>query len=248
MKRLKKKTHKKISSSKKPKRSISHRLIFFITFFVLFIGALFFPQIWQLNHPCANSISCANNLNGNYENSQTTGIFMGQRFSAPKEIAQDSFISSVLGDSTLPKVIKVDLTTQHLYAYEGSNLVYDFVISSGKWGKTPTGTFTIWIKLRYTRMVGGNAAIGTYYNLPNVPYTMFFSNDEVAKSQGYSIHGAYWHHNFGHPMSHGCVNMQIPDAETIFNWADPPTAGPTTYASDTNQGTKVIIYGTPPAT
>jgi lipoprotein-anchoring transpeptidase ErfK/SrfK len=37
--------------------------------------------------------------------------------------------------------------------------------------------------------------------------------------KGYGIHGTYWHHNFGHPMSHGCVNMYTPDAEWMYYWA-----------------------------
>ena len=63
---------------------------------------------------------------------------------------------------------------------------------------------------------------------------------------GYSIHGAYWHNNFGHPMSHGCVNMKTEDAEQIYNWANPPTEGNTTYATKENPGTEVVIYGTAP--
>jgi lipoprotein-anchoring transpeptidase ErfK/SrfK len=50
---------------------------------------------------------------------------------------------------------------------------------------------------------------GPGYYLPNVPYTMYFY-------RGYAIHGTYWHHNFGTPMSHGCVNMYTPDAEWMF--------------------------------
>ena len=34
----------------------------------------------------------------------------------------------------------------------------------------------------------------------------------------YSIHGTYWHHNFGHPMSHGCLNASNADALWIYNW------------------------------
>jgi len=37
--------------------------------------------------------------------------------------------------------------------------------------------------------------------------------------EGYSLHGTYWHHNFGHPMSHGCVNMRTSDAAWLYNWA-----------------------------
>ena len=32
-------------------------------------------------------------------------------------------------------------------------------------------------------------------------------------------HGTYWHNNFGHPMSHGCVNMTNEDAKWLYEWA-----------------------------
>src|SRR5205085_10458890 len=94
----------------------------------------------------------------------------------------------------------------------------------------------IWTKLKYVRMTGGSKAINTFYDLPNVPYTMFFYNSEVPKYKGYGIHGAYWHNNFGHPMSHGCINMKPSDAQEVFNWA--------TSEQDSEAGTKILIYGT----
>jgi lipoprotein-anchoring transpeptidase ErfK/SrfK len=54
--------------------------------------------------------------------------------------------------------------------------------------------------------------VGPGFYLPDVPYTMYFY-------EGYGIHGTYWHNNFGHPMSHGCVNMRTSEAEWMFNWA-----------------------------
>lgn len=195
---------------------------------------------------CANSISCIENLSGTYESDAQTGTFQGKTVAVPSQTAL-SYVAparKVLGESTGTKVIKVDLTNQHLYAYEGDQVVMDFPVSTGKWHHTPTGTFSIWVKLRYTRMSGGSGA--DYYNLPNVPYTMFYYNSEVPKSDGYSIHGAYWHNNFGHPMSHGCVNMRIADAGQLFAWANPPTESSTTYASADNPGTQVIVYGETP--
>ena len=85
-------------------------------------------------------------------------------------------------------------------------------------------------------MSGGSGA--DYYNLPNVPYTMFFSNNDIPRSDGYSIHGAYWHNNFGHPMSHGCVNMKPEDAKVLFDWAK--------SENQNGEGTKVKIYGNTP--
>jgi hypothetical protein len=66
--------------------------------------------------------------------------------------------------------------------------------------------YHIYTRLRYTDMAGPG------YYLPNVPYTMYFY-------KGYGVHGTYWHNNFGTPMSHGCVNLSIPDSEWLFNFA-----------------------------
>ena len=142
------------------------------------------------------------------------------------------------------KVIKVDLTNQKLYAYEGDDLVHEFTVSTGKWQKTPTGEFRIWTKIKSTKMSGGSKELGTYYYLPAVPHTMFFYNDKIEKSRGYGLHGAYWHNNFGHPMSHGCVNLKLDDAETLYYWANPELGEKTSIAATKdNPGTKIIIYG-----
>jgi lipoprotein-anchoring transpeptidase ErfK/SrfK len=103
--------------------------------------------------------------------------------------------------------IDVDLTQQRVYAYAGDTLMNSFIVSTGTW-QTPTvtGKYNIWIKLRSTTMTGPG------YYLPNVPFTMYFY-------KGYGIHGTYWHNNFGTPMSHGCVNLSIPDAEWLYNFS-----------------------------
>jgi lipoprotein-anchoring transpeptidase ErfK/SrfK len=150
----------------------------------------------------------------------------------------------VLGDQAGDyKRIYVDLTNQRLYAFEGNNLFMNVPVSTGKWNYTPTGEFRIWIWLRYTRMTGGAGA--GYYDLPNVPYTMYFYSSSIPKSSGYSLHGAYWHNNFGHPMSHGCVNMRIPDAEKLFYWTN-SNVGSLIYSTADNPGTFIKVYGTTP--
>ncbi len=103
--------------------------------------------------------------------------------------------------------IDVNLSQQRLYAYEGDTVINSFLISTGTWlHPTVTGKYHVYVKLRYTDMTGPD------YYLPNVPYTMYFY-------QGYGLHGTYWHHNFGTPMSHGCVNLSIPDAEWLYNFS-----------------------------
>lgn len=117
--------------------------------------------------------------------------------------------------------MKVDLNNQRLYAFTGEEKVFDFIISSGKpWWPTPTGTFYPWIKLRFSRMQGGITAFGTYYDLPNVPYVIYFGNQQIPNWRGFGLHGTYWHSNFGHPMSHGCVNLTVSDMEKLYNWME----------------------------
>jgi hypothetical protein len=231
---------------KKPQKRKLHLIYIFVVAIVSFFSLITYVALDTKE--CANSISCISDLTGAYTQEEKTGEFENKIVTVPAE--RDNYYASlaVLGDtSPSNKRIEVDLTNQRLYAYEGDQKMYDFLISSGKWGRTPTGEFTIWIKLRYTKMSGGSKEKGTYYYLPNVPYTMFFYNDKYPKHIGYGIHGAYWHNNFGHPMSHGCINMKEEDVEKIYYWANPTSQKHTTFATDDNPGTKVIIYGKAPA-
>ena len=103
--------------------------------------------------------------------------------------------------------IQVDLSRQRLIAWEGNQPIFGVIVSTGKKSTpTPTGVFNIYVKLRKTRMRGED------YDVPNVPYTMYYKG-------GYGIHGAYWHNNFGTPVSHGCVNVAPNHAKKLFNWA-----------------------------
>jgi lipoprotein-anchoring transpeptidase ErfK/SrfK len=103
--------------------------------------------------------------------------------------------------------IDINLSEQTLSAFEGSDIVNTFSISSGRSGyPTVTGEFSIWVKVRIQTMSGPG------YHLENVPWVMYFYGD-------YGIHGTWWHNNFGTPMSAGCVNMSIPDAQWMYQWA-----------------------------
>jgi LysM repeat protein len=139
----------------------------------------------------------------------TTTIYTGQRLVIPDPgsittppAGNQSPVQNMSG-----RYFLVDLSEQRLYAFEGDTLVRTTLVSSGT-SQYPTVTGTFYIYLRYTsaRMRGPG------YDLPNVPYTMYFY-------KGYGLHGTYWHNNFGTPMSHGCVNMPTPEAEWAFNWS-----------------------------
>jgi len=103
--------------------------------------------------------------------------------------------------------VDVDLKNQAVRAYARDILIREFKVSTGTAAHpTVKGDFHIYIKDRYADMRGPG------YYLPSVPYTMYFY-------QSYGLHGTYWHHNFGTPMSHGCVNLKTEDAQWLFHWA-----------------------------
>ena len=181
---------------------------------------------------------------GEFVTGEQLAWFMNEKISPLAQVLPNPEAeSAVLGVSSEEKWIDVDLDTQTLRAMEGDKEVMKFLISSGKWAPTPTGEYRIWIKLRYTKMSGGDKTKNTYYYLPNVPFVMYFY-------QGFGLHGAYWHNNFGQPMSHGCVNMAIPDAEKIFYWVGPvlPEGAIMIKSTQDNPGTRIVVHGVAPKT
>ncbi|MGB9706946.1 MAG: L,D-transpeptidase [Microgenomates group bacterium] len=192
--------------------------------------------------PCGCGIP-APEATGEFQPGEETAIFNNQpvdykiaELTPPQEVLKQQE-GAVLGVQIDERWIEIDLSEQKLYAHDGNNIDYEFLISSGKWVPTPTGEFRIWIKLKYTKMEGGRRGTRTYYYLPNVPYTQYFYKD-------YGLHGTYWHNNFGQPMSHGCVNLATPDAEKLFYWTSPPVpeGRSIAYPSKDNPGTRVVIH------
>lgn len=103
--------------------------------------------------------------------------------------------------------IDVNVTTQEVTAYVGASSIRQFTVSTGtRAHPTVTGQFRVYAKYRAAPMSGPG------YYLPGVPFILYFY-------KGYSLHGTYWHDNFGTPMSHGCVNMRTPEAEWLYDFA-----------------------------
>jgi lipoprotein-anchoring transpeptidase ErfK/SrfK len=109
------------------------------------------------------------------------------------------------------KWIEVNLSTQYLVAWQNGVRVNETYVSTGRPGyETPTGTWYVNTKYRYDDMQG--CINGDCWFVPDVPWTMYFTY------WGHALHGAYWHHNFGQTMSHGCVNLPLPFAEWLYSW------------------------------
>ena len=113
------------------------------------------------------------------------------------------------------KSIVVDLSEQQLYAYENGREVRRFLISAARlpW-HTPVGIHSVLAKIPEVNYVW-NYGPGNpnNYDLGLVPYNLRIYPHIY-------IHYAYWHNNFGQPMSHGCINVDLENAKWIYDWSE----------------------------
>jgi lipoprotein-anchoring transpeptidase ErfK/SrfK len=127
--------------------------------------------------------------------------------------------------------IVVSLSEQTMYVYQGGDTVLTSLISSGLAPNVTTaGEFHVRLKYPEQTMAGftdstgevtgfqnddgSNAQSGDIpWEVSDVPNVMYFSLSAEA------LHGAYWHNNFGNPMSHGCINQPLDVAAFMYGWA-----------------------------
>jgi hypothetical protein len=113
------------------------------------------------------------------------------------------------------KNIFISLKDQMLTYTEDMRIIGQFRISSGL-ARTPTppGEYTVLKKKPVVNYRGPD------YNYPATKWNLMFKE---GKNGNYYIHGAYWHNNFGYPMSHGCINVSYANMEALYNWAEEGT-------------------------
>jgi lipoprotein-anchoring transpeptidase ErfK/SrfK len=127
------------------------------------------------------------------------------------------------------KWIQISITKGTLTAYEGDQPVFTTLISPGRGGlprvanagnhelvkhrTTPLGVYRIQYKDRYSVMSPDPEQ--KKFFISDVPYIQYFRGP-------FAIHAAFWHEEFGEPMSGGCINLSPHDAARLFAWTDPP--------------------------
>jgi lipoprotein-anchoring transpeptidase ErfK/SrfK len=133
------------------------------------------------------------------------------------------------------KHIEIYLNRQLLLAYEWDGLVYAARVASGQKNyESPTGWFHTFHKRPTYHMFGG-ADEASIFDLPGVPWDSYITDSGVA------LHGTYWHNDFGHPHSHGCINMTPQDAKWIFRWTLPTVPPGERLILEPGIGTRVRI-------
>lgn len=137
------------------------------------------------------------------------------------------------------KRLEVDLKSQQVTAFENEKAVFHSKISSGyrndsKDYSTPPGEYRITLKRPSRHMTHSDPLSDADSDLYGVPWMCNFTDTGIA------FHGTYWHNEFTHPRSHGCINLPIEAARWIYLWCDPPVpAGERKYV--TRDGTPVFV-------
>lgn len=140
------------------------------------------------------------------------------------------------------KWVDVSIRDQTLVAYEGKRAVYVTQVSTGAGGdgdpETTSATIQGYFRIQakhVTATMTGNRADVTEYELSDVPYVQYFHG-------GYALHAAFWHEKFGHPHSHGCVNLTPRDAAWLFEWTEPQVPEEWHGIEANGQGTLVYVH------
>lgn len=129
---------------------------------------------------------------------------------------KNSYDPNKNGDDKLQKYINVSIENQTLRYGLGGYEIANILVSTGKSGwATPKGQFKVEKKRPLVDYIGAG------YSYKNTKWNLLF---KYQKGGNIYIHGAFWHNNFGRPMSHGCVNVSYADMEPLYEWADVGTA------------------------
>jgi hypothetical protein len=141
-----------------------------------------------------------------------------------RRIARSEF--APISPNVEDKRIIINLDAQHLTAYQNGIEIFETRVATGTnftdedgnlhWFQTARGDYAIQRKKPSRRMVGG-AEADDFYDLPGVPWVSYFT------MKGASIHGTYWHNDFGRPRSHGCINVTSDAAKWLYRWVTPYT-------------------------
>lgn len=111
---------------------------------------------------------------------------------------------------TLYRRIEVDISEQRTYLFENDKRVDSLPTSTGLSNTpTPVGRFRVFGHTAKQNMGCGE---NSSYCTKDVPWSTWFAPN-------IAFHGAYWHNNFGHRMSHGCVNLPPQMAKRVYDWS-----------------------------
>jgi len=145
-------------------------------------------------------------------------IYVGQSLLVPKPGYIS--VSTPMPIETIPpelsdKYILVDISEQHLYAYESGLLVFSFVASTGMNNATRVGVFNVLDKIPNAYGATWNIWmpnwLGIYWagTLENGIHALPILSNGLRLWDGY----------LGTPISYGCIILGVNESQLLYDWA-----------------------------
>ena len=130
--------------------------------------------------------------------------------------SQPTTASIPAGPTGKGKEIQIDISEQHLYAYQDKELVFSLVVSTGIGDSTRIGTFKVLDKIP-----------NAYSNSFNIwmPYWLGIYYSGTLEN---GIHGLpllmngveLWGNLLGKPATYGCIESRTNEAKKLYEWAE----------------------------
>ena len=154
------------------------------------------------------ALTTANNI------SDPAALYIGQQLVIPQP-GSIPVAPSAAGQGSDKRII-IDISEQHMYVYEGDNLAFSFVASTGMNNATRAGTFSVLDKIPNaygsTWDIWMPYWLGIYWsgNLQNGIHALPILPGGAVLWEGY----------LGSPISYGCIVLSTYDASVLYDWAE----------------------------
>lgn len=140
-------------------------------------------------------------------------IYVGQRLHIPSGTGAAPALGSTAG---VGKRIVVDLSAQRMYVYQNGQLIWNWVVSTGRPGQaTAVGSYSVLNKIpnayASTWALQMPHWLGIYWagRLQNGIHALPIQSNGQRLWEGY----------LGQPVSFGCIILATQNAATLYNWA-----------------------------
>ncbi|MBM4402005.1 MAG: L,D-transpeptidase [Candidatus Cloacimonetes bacterium] len=120
------------------------------------------------------------------------------------------------------KYLEVDLSQQKLYRWQGGEVIGTHIVSTGKYGPTPIGIHKIKNKAKlawsppaqvwmpFWMAYGYNPSLQAYLGFHELPYWDGPNGTRIRRPFD----------TLGIPVTGGCIQLNIGDAEEVYNWTE----------------------------
>ena len=145
-------------------------------------------------------------------------IFRGQVLVIPRtsSTAHEPALAPAAGSGGGKRIV-VDLSEQHLYAYQGGALIYSFVASTGMAGAgTRTGTFRVLDRIPNAYASTWSLQMPYWLGIYWAGATENGIHALPILSNGQQLWAGY----LGTPVSYGCIVLGTYEARLLYEWAE----------------------------